>query len=346
MKTYKRLHPEEYSLIEKALNNDFIELPNDLIEYDPDSKEATRKTSNRVLNELCKLVPDLVGGSADVAKSVYTEIKDGAIYGPKSRSVRSISFGIREFAMSCIQNGILLHGGLRTYIGSFFVFSDYMNSSLRMASMMKLPSIYLFSHDSIAVGEDGPTHQPIEQLAMLRSLPNFNVIRPCDARETSAAWKLALLSKETPTAILLSRQALPLISATNYEGVSKGGYIVSKEKEKLDLTIIATGSEVSLALEVKELLVEEGYDIRVVSMPCQELFLKQDEEYQLEILGPDYDKRISSEMLSTYGWTRFAKHSIGVDTFGTSAPANDAIKAYHFTKEEVANEIMLFIRQM
>lgn len=332
---YRKEHLEEASKIESTLTNDvskyvFKELPH----FEEGFKDSTRNTSQAILNILNKEVFNLVGGSADVAKSVCTIIKDETNMTPANPSGRNINFGIREFAMASAQNGMLLHGGLRTYVGCFLVFSDYMKSAIRMAALSKLPAIYLFSHDSIAVGEDGPTHQPIEHLAMLRSMPNVDVIRPCDATETAAAWKLALLSQETPTAIILSRQGLPLMKNSNYEGVAKGAYVIEKEfGNKPDAVIIATGSEVSLASEAKAKLYALGIDVRVVSMPCQELFLKQSKEYQEEVLGNDYEHRISVEMLTTFGWARFARFNMGIDEYGTSAPAGDAIKAFDFTSD-------------
>lgn len=338
-KAYKKTHLAEATRIEETINNDvskyiFKELP----VFNDDFKDSTRNTSQAILNILNKEVFNLIGGSADVAKSVCTIIKDEKNCNPETPEGRNINFGIREFAMACIQNGMLLHGGLRTYVGCFLVFSDYMKSAIRMAALSKLPAIYLFSHDSIAVGEDGPTHQPIEQLAMLRAMPNVDVIRPCDATETAASWKLGLLSSETPTAIILSRQGLPEMKASNYDGVAHGAYIVGKELgEKPDSVIIATGSEVSLAMEAKAKLYNEGIDVRVVSMPSQELFLKTDEEYQLSVLGDDYDHRISVEMLTTFGWGRFARFNMGIDSFGTSAPANDAIKSFGFTSDALVD---------
>ena len=338
-KAYKKTHLAEATRIEETIDNDvskyvFKELP----VFNDDFKDSTRNTSQAILNILNKEVFNLVGGSADVAKSVCTIIKDEKNCTPETPEGRNINFGIREFAMACIQNGMLLHGGLRTYVGCFLVFSDYMKSSIRMAALSKLPAIYLFSHDSIAVGEDGPTHQPIEQLAMLRAMPNVDVIRPCDATETAAAWKLGLLSSETPTAIILSRQGLPEMKASNYDGVAHGAYIVGKELgEKPDSVIIATGSEVSLAMEAKAKLYNEGIDVRIVSMPSQELFLKTDKEYQLSVLGNDYDHRISVEMLTTFGWGRFARFNMGIDSFGTSAPANDAIKSFGFTSDALVD---------
>lgn len=338
-KAYKKTHLAEATRIEETINNDvskyiFKELP----VFNDDFKDSTRNTSQAILNILNKEIFNLIGGSADVAKSVCTIIKDEKNCTSENPEGRNINFGIREFAMACIQNGMLLHGGLRTYVGCFLVFSDYMKSAIRMAALSKLPAIYLFSHDSIAVGEDGPTHQPIEQLAMLRAMPNVDVIRPCDATETAAAWKLGLLSSETPTAIILSRQGLPEMKASNYDGVAHGAYIVGKELgEKPDSVIIATGSEVSLAMEAKAKLYNEGIDVRIVSMPSQELFLKTDKEYQLSVLGDDYDHRISVEMLTTFGWGRFARFNMGIDSFGTSAPANDAIKSFGFTSDALVD---------
>ena len=338
-KAYKKTHLAEATRIEETIDNDvskyvFKELP----VFNDDFKDSTRNTSQAILNILNKEVFNLIGGSADVAKSVCTIIKDEKNCTPETPEGRNINFGIREFAMACIQNGMLLHGGLRTYVGCFLVFSDYMKSAIRMAALSKLPAIYLFSHDSIAVGEDGPTHQPIEQLAMLRAMPNVDVIRPCDATETAASWKLGLLSSETPTAIILSRQGLPEMKASNYDGVAHGAYIVGKELgEKPDSVIIATGSEVSLAMEAKAKLYNEGIDVRIVSMPSQELFLKTDKEYQLSVLGNDYDHRISVEMLTTFGWGRFARFNMGIDSFGTSAPANDAIKSFGFTSDALVD---------
>ncbi|MCH5180443.1 MAG: transketolase [Erysipelotrichales bacterium] len=334
-KEYKKLHLEDAIKIEETLNNDVSKFVfKDLPHFEEGFKDSTRNTSQAILNLLNKQVFNLVGGSADVAKSVCTIIKDETDMTPTNPSGRNINFGIREFAMASAQNGMLLHGGLRTYVGCFLVFSDYMKSAIRMAALSKLPAIYLFSHDSIAVGEDGPTHQPIEHLAMLRSMPGINVYRPCDATETAASWKLSLLSTDTPSAIILSRQNLPLMKNSNYEGVSKGAYVIEKEfGTKPDAVIIATGSEVSLASEAKTKLYNLGIDVRIVSMPSQELFLKQDKSYQVEVLGNDYDHRISVEMLTTFGWARFARFNMGIDTYGTSAPAADAIKSFGFTSD-------------
>ena len=275
-----------------------------------------------------------MGGSADVAGSVMTKIEGGINFEPKSAKGRNINWGIREFAMASAQNGMLLHGGLKTYVGCFLVFADYMKAAVRMAALSKLPAIYLFSHDSIAVGEDGPTHQPIETLAMLRSIPNMNVIRPCDSRETFAAWKRALESKETPTALILSRQNLPMLGS-KYKEVSKGAYVISKENTRLDATLIATGSEVGLAVEAQKELLNRGIDVRVVSMPSWFDFENQSEEYKQEVMGICRCKRFAIEMLSTFGWHKYGAHVMGIDTFGTSAPAKAAIASFHFLKDDV-----------
>ena len=302
--------------------------------------EATRKTSQTLLNILNKSVFNLIGGSADVAMSVMTSIKDEIDFTPMSRHGRNINFGIREFAMAAIQNGMLIHGGLRTYVGCFMVFSDYLKPAIRMASLSLLPAIYLFSHDSIAVGEDGPTHQPIEQFAMLRSIPNNYVYRPCDANELSMSWRHALLSTDHPSCIILSRQNLPLIEGSRSDDVNRGGYIISKERQDaFQLTLIATGSEVSLCIEVQKRLLMEGIDIRVVSIPCQELFLKQDGAYIKQVLGNSYERRMVVEMASSFGWHRFAPHVMGIDEFGKSAPAKDVIDFFKFTPEEVIRRI-------
>lgn len=314
-------------------------VPTVLPDFVEGSKVATRTSSGKALNHYMISIPNLIGGSADVAGSVMTKLDGGVDFTPETREGHNVNWGIREFAMASIQNGILLHGGLRTYVGCFCVFSDYMKPAVRMAALSHLPAIYLFSHDSIAVGEDGPTHQPIEQLAMLRSIPNVHVIRPCDERETYAAWRNALLSTKTPTAIITSRQNLPLISTSDADGLDKGAYIISKEQANAQFEIIATGSEVSLAVDAQKLLLEKGIDTRVISMPSWELFDEQSEEYQNSVLTLPWDKRISVEMLTTFGWKKYAKHNMGIDTFGASAPAKDVIAKFNFTPEALTNRI-------
>ncbi|MEA5061576.1 MAG: transketolase [Erysipelotrichaceae bacterium] len=314
-------------------------LPEEIPELVKGSSESTRNASGKALNAYMLSIPNLMGGSADVAGSVMTKLNGGTNFEPTTRYGHNINWGIREFGMACAQNGMLLHGGVRTYVGCFLVFADYMKSAIRTACLSKLPAIYLFSHDSIAVGEDGPTHQPIEHLAMLRSLPNINVIRPCDERETYTAWKIALKSKHTPSALALSRQNLPLLDGSSDEGASKGGYIISKEHKNAVIDVIATGSEVSLAVAAQKKLLEEGIDVRVISMPCIEIFDSQSEAYKNEVLHLPYEKRVSIEMLSTFGWARLAKFNMGIDTFGTSAPAKAAIEHFGFTVDKAVEFI-------
>ena len=323
----------------KSLINLSVEeyLPKVLPEFVEGSSTSTRVASGKALNAYMLNLPNLFGGSADVAGSVMTKLDGGVDFEPGHREGHNVNWGIREFAMASAQNGILLHGGLRTYVGCFAVFADYMKPAIRMAALSHLPAIYLFSHDSIAVGEDGPTHQPIEQLAMLRSIPNTRVIRPCDERETYAAWCEALKSTRTPTALILSRQNLPLLANSSAEGLAKGAYIISKEQKTAQLEIIATGSEVSLAIEAQKLLCEQGIDVRVISMPSWELFEAQDQEYKDSVLSLPWNRRVSVEMLSTFGWDRYAKHHMGMDTFGASAPAKAVIVKFDFTPEHLAN---------
>ena len=331
---WKETHKGAAKRFERALAGDVSAYFSKEPKFAEDDNQASRNSSGKCLNELYNKIPFLMGGSADVAGSVMTKIADGIDFGPKSAKGRNINWGIREFAMASAQNGMLLHGGVKTYVGCFLVFADYMKAAIRMAALSRLPAIYLFSHDSIAVGEDGPTHQPIETLAMLRSIPNCNVIRPCDSRETYAAWERALKSTETPTALILSRQNLPLLGS-KYKDVSKGAYVISKEKDHIDATLIATGSEVSLAVAAQKDLLAKGIDVRVVSMPSWFDFEAQSEEYKQEVMGVCRCRCFAIEMLSTFGWHKYAKHVMGIDTFGASAPAKDVIASFHFLKEDV-----------
>ena len=249
--------------------------------------------------------------------------------------------------MCTASNGILLHGGLRSYVGSFFVFSDYAKSAIRMSSLIKVPQIYLLSHDSIAVGEDGPTHQPIEHFAMLRSIPNFNLIRPCDAKETYGAYRVALKSKTTPTAIVLSRQNLPLLENSKYDGnFEKGAYIIDKAtKEIPDGTIIATGSEVSLAIQTKQKLLESGLDFDVVSMPSYNSFELQDDKYKSSVLRSSREKTFSVEMASTFGWHKYSAHPYGIDCFGASGNANELISHFKFEEPYLTKFILDYMKE-
>ena len=315
-------------------------LPGVYPEFQEGSAKSTRVASGQALNFLMLSMPNLFGGSADVAGSVMTKLDNGVNFDASNRAGHNINWGIREFAMASAQNGMLLHGGVRSYVGAFFVFSDYMKPAIRMAALSHVPAIYLLSHDSIAVGEDGPTHQPIEQAAMLRSIPNVDLIRPCDERETYGAWFAALQSKNHPTAIILSRQNLPLLPGSDGDKLKLGAYVVSKEQKQAQFVLIATGSEVSLAVQAQALLLEKGIDVRVVSMPCWSYFDKQDTEYKNRVINLPREKCVSIEMLSTFGWAKYAGLNIGLDTFGASAPAKDVIKKFNFTPEFVAEQVL------
>ena len=339
LKWYERVHEQEYEVIKKTMENDVSAYLPEEISLEKKDSVSTRVASGNALNWLVNIVPNLFGGSADVAHSVMTSLKDKETYSPTCLEGVNINYGIREFAMAAINNGILLHGGLRSYGGCFLVFADYLKPAIRIASLSKLPAIYLFSHDSIAVGEDGPTHQPIEQLAMLRSIPHVDVYRPADEMETYASWLLALKNTTHPSCLILSRQNLTKLEASSYENVKKGGYIVSKENGPLMFSVLATGSEVSLAIEAQKILEVEKIYVRVISLPSLEVFARQEESYQKEVLGTSYDKRISCEMLSTFGWAKWAKYQMGLDDFGASAPAKEVIAKFNFTSERLVKLI-------
>lgn len=343
LEEYKEKYPEEFSKYIDALAGKFVDENAYTTSNFTRQDKSTRITSGLMLNEMSKLIPTLIGGSADVAGSVMTKLDCPNDFSLNNRSGKNINFGIREFAMASIQNGMLLHGGVKTYVGCFCVFADYMKPAIRMASLSEIPAIYLFSHDSIAVGEDGPTHQPIEQIAMLRSIPNVKVIRPCDDVETRAAWIEALISTKTPTALILSRQTLPSIATSSFEGVKRGAYKINNVINP-DLEIIATGSEVQLALNVAKLLENKNLKISVISMPCQESFDLQSEEYKYNVLTLPKSKRISLEMLSTFGWQKYAEHNIGIDEFGRSAKMDDVINSFGFTAESIAEKILDIIK--
>lgn len=310
--------------------------------------DASRASSGKVLNKVSHVLENIIGGSADLGPSNKSVMNDEKYFSSECPEGRNIHFGVREHAMAAICNGILLHGGLRSYAATFLVFSDYMKPSIRLASLMNLPAIYILTHDSIGVGEDGPTHQPIEHLAMLRSIPNINVIRPADSREVIYAWQRALMSKETPTCLILSRQGLKLLDNSSEEAL-KGGYIVHKEaKDVIDAIIIATGSEVALSIEAAKDLEAKGKSIRVVSMPSQEIFLNQDKEYIEKILPSNVKRRVSVEALSTMPWGKFVGlegTAIGIDRFGSSAPGKVLFEKYGITKEHVEEEVSKLIEK-
>lgn len=335
-KKYKELYQEFELFCKNNLTLDFDKYKKLFNEND---EIATRNISGKIINELSKEYKNIVGGSADLSSSTKAKGADGN-FDINNRLARNINYGVREFAMAAINNGILLHGGLRPFASGFFAFSDYMKPALRLAALMKIPNIFVFTHDSVAVGEDGPTHEPIEHLAMLRSIPNFNVIRPCDATETICAYKYAIESKTVPVAIILTRQSVKSIKNSSKEGFYKGAYIVSKENKKLDGILLATGSEVELALEVKELLKEHNKDIRVVSMPSPYLFDKQDDEYKQKTLPKNNVPIMSIELGTTFGWHKYATHCYGVDRFGLSAPFKDILKELNFTAKNIKDTFL------
>ncbi|MDF2889492.1 MAG: transketolase [Lacrimispora sp.] len=302
----------------------------------PEKADATRNLSGQILNRIKTYMPNLIGGSADLAPSNKTNMSDMGDYSKENPGGRNMHFGVRELGMTAIGNGMMLHGGLRTYVSTFFVFSDYTKPMARLSALMGVPLSFVFTHDSIGVGEDGPTHEPIEQLAMLRALPNFHVFRPCDETETEAAWYSALTSKKTPTALVLTRQNLTPMPGSSKDAL-KGGYVIDDCEGTPDLILIASGSEVELSVNAKALLSDRK--VRVVSMPCMDLFEEQSQEYKESVLPKAVRKRVAVEALSDFGWGKY----VGLDGayvtmtgFGASGPANLLFDHFGFTPEHVA----------
>ena len=317
----------------------------DFWSYD-EKADATRNLSGKVLNKLSAKLPTLFGGSADLAPSNKSYVNGAGDYSAENYAGRNVHFGVRELAMTGIGNGLVLHG-LKAYVSTFFVFSDYVKPMARLASLMEIPLTFILTHDSIGVGEDGPTHEPIEQLAEFRAMPNFNVFRPADATETIAAWYSAVTSKETPTALVLTRQNLPQLAGSSKEAL-KGGYIVAdSSKETPDAIIIASGSEVSLSIEAKEALAKEGIDVRVVSMPCMDIFEKQPLEYKEKVLPKAVRARVAVEALSEFGWGKYVGldgKTVCLDRFGASAPADVLFKEFGFTVDNVVKAVKEVIK--
>ncbi|MDK7754802.1 MAG: transketolase [Peptoniphilus harei] len=337
---YAKKYPKEYEDYLAAFNLEKKELLEDSYYDSFDKDMATRAISGEVLNKIAKDSIHIFGGSADLGPSNKTMLKGEEYFSADNRLGRNITFGVRENAMGAITNGILLHGGLRTYASTFLVFSDYLKPTIRLAALMNLPNVYIFTHDSIGVGEDGPTHQPIEHLAMLRSIPGIVVIRPADGRETAASLNLAFNSKNTPFVLALSRQNLPQLENSSRD-VYRGAYIIKKEEGELEKIVIATGSEVSLALEAAEGL--KG--VRVVSMPSMEMFDAQSSDYKEEILPSNITKRISLEALSSFGWHKYIGikgMAISIDTFGASGKGSEVFERFGFTKENIRRKIQEF----
>ena len=342
VEAYKKEFPDESKNIEAIIKG---EVPATITEadfpaYENGSLQATRNSSQDAINAAAAVLPTFLGGSADLAHSNMTYITSSGLQDAEHPLERNIQFGVREFGMAAVLNGMALHGGLRVYGGTFFVFSDYLKAAIRLSALQGLPVTYIFTHDSIAVGEDGPTHEPIEQLAGLRAIPNLTVIRPADARETQAAWYYALTSKSTPTALVLTRQNLEVEGNSNFSAVSKGAYIVYESDTDFDTILLASGSEVNLAVKAAKKLAEKGERVRVVSVPSTDLFDVQSEQYKEKILPNAVRKRVAIEMAATQPWYKYVGLDgkvIGIDTFGASAPAAKVIENYGFTVENIVS---------
>lgn len=307
-----------------------------------DKPQATRNLSGVQINKLKNMLPNLMGGSADLAPSTKTYMSDMGDFSKDNYAGRNMHFGVRELAMTAIGNGMMLHGGLHAFVSTFFVFSDYVKPMARLSAIMGVPLTFVLTHDSIGVGEDGPTHEPIEQLAMLRSLPNFTVYRPCDATETAAAWAYAVTSKKTPTALVLTRQNLPQMAGSSKEAL-KGAYVIADSAKNVpDAILIASGSEVSLAVDAKAELIKDGIDVRVVSMPSMDVFEQQSDEYKESVLPKSVRKRVAIEALSDFGWGRYVGFDgayVTMHSFGASAPAATLFKEFGFTVENVVRTV-------
>jgi len=340
---YEEKYPELAAQLKNAIEGHIsTKLEDALPKYELGKKIATRSSSGEAINAIANVLPSFFGGSADLAGSNKTYMNGKGDFTRESYDGRNIWFGVREFAMGAALNGMALHGGLNVFGATFFVFSDYLKPAIRLAALMNLPVTYVFTHDSIAVGEDGPTHEPVEQLASFRSMPNINVIRPADGNESSAAWKIAVEAKDSPTMLVFSRQDLPVLEGTTsdvYEKVSKGAYVISPAKQdKVDVILIGAGSEVQLAVGAQEKLAAEGISASVVSMPSMDLFEKQSEEYKQSVLPKEVTKRVAVEMGSSFGWHKYVGldgEVLAIDTFGASAPGGLLMEKFGFTVDHV-----------
>ncbi len=349
--TYNRKHPE---LADDWVNALTRFMPKgweaNLPRFKPeDGPMATRAASGKVLNAAAAIFPSLVGGSADLAPSNKTYIDGSPEFQKKHYDGRNIRFGVREFAMGAIMSGMFLHGGVRPYGGTFLVFADYMRPAIRLAALMKLPVVYVFTHDSVALGEDGPTHQPVEHLAVLRAIPNLTVIRPADATETAQAWQKAIAMNDSPIALILSRQKLPILDAKQTaHGVEKGGYVLSDCKGKPRIILIATGAEVHITLKAQELLAGQGIPARVVSMPSWEIFEENSTEFKNRILPPAIKNRIAVEAGIPMGWERYVGPGgsvIGIDRFGASAPGGTVLEKFGFTPDRIVETALRMLKK-
>ncbi|MDG5789047.1 transketolase [Evansella sp. AB-P1] len=350
--SYKKEYPELGNQLVTAMNG---ELPQgwdeDLPVYEVGDKLATRESAGQAQNAFAKNIPYMFGGSADLASSNKTMLKNEEDFSRNNYAGRNIWFGVREFAMACAANGMALHGGVKPYASTFFVFSDYLRPAVRLSALMGVPVTYVFTHDSIAVGEDGPTHEPVEQLPALRAMPGISVIRPCDGNETVAAWKVALESTDEPTALVLTRQGLPTLEGTKeaaYEGVKKGAYVVSAANGDANGLLLATGSEVSLAVEAQKALEKEGIYVSVVSMPSWDRFEKQSKEYKDAVLPPNLKVRLGIEMATNLGWERYTGDQgsvLAINGFGASGKGDKIVKEYGFTVENVVAQFKQLLEQ-
>ena len=341
---YKAAYPELAKELEAVLTREDIKhLSKESFSFkNVGEAQATRNSSQDAINSVAAVLPTFFGGSADLSHSNMTFIKGDNLQDDAHRTERNVQFGVREFAMATVLNGLMLHGGVRVFGGTFFVFSDYLKGALRLSALQNLPVTYVFTHDSIAVGEDGPTHEPIEHLASLRTIPNTYVFRPADATETQAAWYLSQKTNDRPTSIVLTRQNLPILENSSFEKVAKGAYVVYETSADFDTILIATGSEVALAIDVARELEKDGSKVRVVSMPSVELFEEQSKEYKEELLPLNIRRRVSLEMGNSALWYKYVGLdglAIGIDKFGASAPANKVIEEYGFTVEAVVEKI-------
>lgn len=349
LETYTEKYPELAEEFKLTISGKLPEnYKDELPKFSSDHNAATRADSGEIIQAISKSVPSFFGGSADLAGSNKSNVKEATDYNPNTPEGKNVWFGVREFAMGAAVNGMAAHGGLHPYGATFFVFSDYLKPALRLSAIMGLNATFIFTHDSIAVGEDGPTHEPIEQLAGLRAIPNMNVIRPADGNETRVAWEVALESKQTPTSLVLTRQNLPYLDVdeeTVEEGVRKGAYIVFETETKPEYLLLATGSEVSLAIEAAKDLDKQGKGVRVVSMPNWFAFEQQSDEYKKSVIPKELTKRVAIEMASPLGWHKYVGTEgkvIGIDGFGASAPGDLVVEKYGFTKENILNQIRTF----
>lgn len=339
--SYAAKYPEEYKQFVKDINGEADIDEAKLYEFE-DKPIATRKASNIVLNKVADMMGTLVGGSADLGPSNLTSLNGKPDYSVSDRNGRYIHFGIREHAMAAIANGMYLHGGVRPYVSTFFAFSDYMKNAIRMSALMKLPVLYIFTHDSIGVGEDGPTHQPIEHLTGLRSMPDLDVYRPADARETAAAY-VSAVKGEYPTCIVCSRQDLPPLAGSGKDAL-KGGYVIS-DMQDYEAIILSAGSEVSVAIEAQTLLADKGVKTRVVSMPCFSAFERQSEEYKESVLPSSKKARVAVEAGSSMCWYKYASETVCIDKFGQSGPAKKLFEIYGITAANVADKVMSVLKK-